>query len=69
MCKKQHRLLVRPTAYAEMKSKVISLLLNLVSFDNSGARVCFGIGHRDILPVLGIPSVLNILCLAHNIIV
>ncbi len=41
-------------------------LLHLISFNNSCARMLFGICNRYILPILGIPCMLNILNFAHN---
>ena len=42
-------------------------LLHLVSFNNCSTGMLLGICNRYILPILGIPSVLNILgSFAHN---
>ena len=46
----------------------MNLLLNFVSFNYSGVRMCLGVCHRDILAIFSTPSVLNILgSLAHNV--
>ena len=43
------------------------LLLDFISFNHSGAGMRLGVSHRNILAILGAPSVLNILCsLVHN---